>query len=140
MKEFFKNTIAKVYYNEQLDTLFLEYLDKVPNEQDFIEINSAVLEAFLTLNTNKFVADIRKMGIISINSQQWVLEKLLPGMIKHLGNAKLHHCQLLDPDEIFSKVSAANIKSKSVTIMDGFDVLQFTDEESLAEYLRSIPS
>ena len=138
MKDYYKDTVAHVYYDETLNTLFLRYTNKVPNEELFITINTAVLKAFLSLKTQKFVADVRKMGIISVKSQQWVLDQLLPQMIKHLDGKTLHHAQLLDPSEILSKVSAANIKSKSKQVADGFEVVQFSDEKELTAYLKTI--
>ncbi|HEY8938097.1 MAG TPA: hypothetical protein VIM65_22900 [Cyclobacteriaceae bacterium] len=138
MKEYYKDSVARVYYDETLNTLFLEYLSKVPNEDAFITINTAVLNAFLSLKTQKFVADIRKMGIISLKSQQWVVNNLLPGMIKHLNGKMLHHAQFLDPSEILSKVSAGNIKSKSKQVAEGFEVVQFSDQKELTAYLKKI--
>lgn len=136
--EFLKNTFARVYYNQELDTLFLEYTNKVPNDAQFIVVNQAVLDAFVKLKTQKFVADIRKMGIISLGSQDWVVKNLLPGMLKHLKGKKLYHAQFLDSAEILSKVSAANIKNKSTKVADDFEVVQFTNDKDLNEYLRSI--
>jgi hypothetical protein len=65
MKEFFKNNFARVFYDETTDALYLEYTNKVPNDEQFIRVNQAVLDAFVKINTQKFVADIRKMGIIN---------------------------------------------------------------------------
>jgi hypothetical protein len=138
MKEFYKDAVAKVYFDPTLNTLFLEYLSKVPNEETFIAINTALLKAFVSLNTQKFVADVRKMGIISLKSQQWVLNNLLPGMIKHLEGKKLYHAQLLDPSEILSKVSANNIKDKSTTVATDFEVRQFSNDNDLKAYLKTI--
>ena len=138
MKEYYKDATAKVYYDTELDTLFLEYLGKVQNDEQFIRINTAVLNAFTQLSTIKFVADIRKMGIISINSQKFVVDTLLPGMIKHLKGKRLFHAQLLDPSEVFSKVSASNIKNKSKQVADGFDVMQFTDINEMKAYLKGM--
>jgi len=137
MNPFFENSIAKIFYDEALDTLFLEYLSKVPGDESFIEINSALLKAFCTLKTQKFVADIRKMGMISVNSQKWVIENLLPGMMKHLNGKMLYHAQMLDPKDILSKVSGTNIRSKSKDIAQGFEVLQFSERKDLEDYLRS---
>lgn len=133
MKEFYKDNTARVYYDAELDTLFLEYIGKVLNDEQFIRINTAVLNAFKGLQTQKFVADIRKMGIISVNSQKWVLENLLPGMFKHLNGKILYHAQLLDPSEILSKVAAANIKNKSTTV----EVEQFSDRNELISRLKT---
>jgi len=138
MKEFFKNSFATVFYDEVADTLFLQYTSKVPNDAQFIAANEEVLKAFTALNTVKFVADIRKMGIISLNAQEWVLKNLLPAMIKHLKGKTLYHAQLLDPSEIMSKVSGANIKNKSKQVADGFEVVQFTDEAEMSKYLENV--
>ncbi|MBL7856770.1 MAG: hypothetical protein JNM57_03700 [Cyclobacteriaceae bacterium] len=135
MKEFYKDKTARVYYDPEVDALFLEYLGKVVNDAQFIQINTAVLEAFKLLQTQKFVADIRKMGIISVASQKWVLDNLLPGMIKQLKGKTLYHAQLLDPAEILSKVSAANIKSKSKQVSEGFEIIQFHDPKELKQHL-----
>lgn len=138
MQEFFKDKSAHVYYDAVLDTLFLVYTGKVQNDQQFITINTAVLAAFTKLNTQKFVADIRKMGIISVASQNWVIANLLPGMVKHLNGKMLHHAQVVDPSEILSKVSGNNIKGRSSQVAEGFEVVQFSDTEKLNEYLRSV--
>lgn len=137
MKEFLNTKTARVYYDESLDTLFLEYVGRVLNDEQFIVINSEVLNAFKSLRTQKFVADIRKMGIISIGSQEWVLKNLLPGMIKHLNGKKLFHAQLLDPSEVMAKVSGVNIKNKAKTVAEDFEVIQFTNEKEMNEYLSN---
>ncbi len=138
MQEFFKDKSAHVYYDAVLDTLFLVYTGKVQNDQHFITINTAVLAAFTKLKTQKFVADIRKMGIISVASQNWVVANLLPGMVKHLNGKMLYHAQVVDPSEILSKVSGNNIKGRSSQVAEGFEVVQFSDTEKLKEYLRSV--
>ncbi len=136
MTDFYSTTTAKIFYDSRLDSLFLEYLGPIKNDAQFIEINTAVLEAFKKLNTQKFVADIRKMGIISLASQQWVVNTLLPGMIKHLNGKKLYHAQFLDPKEILAKVSAGNIKKKETEVAKDFEVAQFADVAKLHEYLK----
>ena len=138
-ENFFQSKTARIYYDKHLDTLFLEYLGKVKNHAEFVEINSALLSAFKTLHTQKFVADVRFMGVIAVESQQWVVENLLPGMFDHLKGKPLYHAQLLDPAEVFSKISAANIRSKSTQIADGFQVEQFTDRADLENRLKNLP-
>lgn len=138
MTDYYSNTTAKIYYDPKLETLFLEYVGQVKNDAQFVEINTAVLEAFKTLKTQKFVADIRKMGIISLSSQQWVVSTLLPGMIGHLKGKKLYHAQFLDPKEILAKVSAANIKKKETEVAKDFEVRQFSDVAELHQYLKQV--
>lgn len=140
MTTYYTSTTAKVHYDSAVDTLFLEYLGPVKNDTQFIEINTAVLDAFKKLKTQKFVADVRKMGIISLASQQWVVNTLLPGMIKHLNGKKLYHAQFLDPQEILAKVSASNIKKKQTEVAKDFEVAQFSDELTLRQYLINVPT
>lgn len=139
MKEFFKSPVAKIYYDSTLDSLFLEYTSKVPSDEQFIVVNSELLKAFKQLQTQKFVADIRKMGIISLASQQWIVDTLIPGMINHLKGRTLYHAQLLDPKEILSKVSGANIRDKSKKVIKDFEVVQVSDIAELHQYLKNIP-
>jgi hypothetical protein len=136
MKTFYTDKTATVFYDESLDCLFLRYQDKVPNDDTFVKINTTVLQAFQSLKTQNFVADIRRMGIISLASQQWVVDNLLPGMVKHLNGKMLYHAQLLDPSEILSKVSGSNIRSKSHQVANGFEVEQFSNEDDLRKSLQ----
>lgn len=140
LKVFFESKTAKIYYDTLLDALFLEYTNKVIDDGEFIKINTAALEAFKQLNTQKFVADIRKMGVISVSSQQWIVKTLIPGLIAHLKGKPLFHAQFLDPAEIFSRISAKNIKVKSAQEIKEFNVEQFSDRVELEKYLYSINS
>ena len=137
MKEFYKDASAKVYYIPEVDALFLEYLGKVQNDEHFIQINTAVLQSFRKLKTQKFVADIRKMGIIGVNSQKWVVDVLLPGMVEHLKGKILFHAQLLDPKEIMAKVSGGNIKNRSSQTLDKLEMRQFTDADDMNAFLKN---
>jgi hypothetical protein len=138
MQFFFENRSAKVYYLSDLNTLFLEYTDKVVNHEQFMTINTAVLQAFLKLQTTKFVADIRKMGVISIESQKWVIDNLLPGMVKHLNGKDPIFIQLMDKSEIFAKIAADKIKDKSKDEKNGLQIMQFTDRAKMEAYLKSV--
>ena len=137
MQTFFENRSAKVYYHSDLNTLFLEYTDKVANHEQFIVINTAVIEAFLKLQTNKFVADIRKMGVISIESQKFVVDHMLPKMTNHLNGKNPVVVQLMDKSDIFVKVAADKIKDQSKNQRKGFEVMQFSDRANMEAYLKN---
>lgn len=138
MKTYFQSPTAEVYYDQQLDTLFLKYLGKVKNDDEFIEINNELLKAFQQLDTQKMVADIRYMGVISVASQNWVANNLIPSMLTHLKGKMLYHAQLMDSSDIFVKVSGSNIKNKTKDKTPGFEVKQFSEEEELIKYLKSV--
>ncbi|MFD1002189.1 hypothetical protein ACFQ21_22890 [Ohtaekwangia kribbensis] len=137
MHIFFENQSAKVYYDTALDALFLEYTNKVTCHDQFVVINTAVLNAFTKLQTQKFIADVRKMGVIGIESQKWVVDYLLPGMIKHLASKDLIHVQFMDEVEIFSKIAANKIKDKSSQAIKGIQISQFSNRAKMETYLKS---
>lgn len=137
MNTYYQDNSAKIYYDKEVDTLFLEYTGRVLNDTHFVQINTAVLETFRKLRTQKFVADIRKMGIIGVNSQKWVVEVLLPGMVEHLNGKKLFHAQLLDASEVMSKVSGGNIKNKSSHAIEKLEIRQFTDAAEMRKFLTT---
>ncbi|WP_143785780.1 hypothetical protein [Ohtaekwangia koreensis] len=116
----------------------MEYTNKVVNHEQFVMINMALLNAFVKLQTVKFVADIRKMGVISTESQKMVVDYLLPGMVKHLNGKDLIHVQLVNEADIFSKIAANTIKDKSSRTMKGIQISQFHDCAKMEAYLKSI--
>ena len=130
-KDFHTLRCANIYFDEELDALFLHYTSKVLDHEEFLEVNTLVLEASKTLNTTNFVADIRSMGIIAVESQLWVAKTLLPEMIKHLNGNTLWHAQLIDSKEVLSKVSGNNIKRKSENDIANFELVQYTSAEEL---------
>lgn len=138
MQKFFENQSAKVYYDTMLDALFLEYTNKVTSHDQFVVINTAVLNAFTKLQTQKFIADVRKMGVIGIESQKWVVDYLLPGMIKHLSSKDLIHVQFMDEVEVFSKIAANKIKDKSSQAIKGIQISQFSNRAKMETYLKSL--
>jgi hypothetical protein len=138
MQNFFENESAQIYFDATLDTLFLEYTNKVINHEQFVTINTAVLNTFVKLQTVKFVADIRKMGVIGIESQKWIVDNFLPGIIKHLNGKKPVVIQLMDASEIFAKLAGNKIKENSQNAIPDFQVIQFTDRAKMETYLRSV--
>ncbi|SMG46013.1 hypothetical protein SAMN05661096_03209 [Marivirga sericea] len=135
-KIYYETATASVFWDQGLNALFLQYNSKVKDLDEFIEINSNLLQAFQQLDTTIVVADIRKMSIISLEAQAWIVENLFPGLLKHLQGKKLFHAQLIDPKEILSKVAASNLRKKSVVVEKGFTIEQFVDEHTMEEVIR----
>ena len=134
-KIFFENQYAKVYFEKKLNTVFLEYKARVPSHQQFLVINQRVISCFEEQQTQKFVADIRKMGIISLESQQWVADVLLPALLKHLKGKPLIHAQFLDEKDVMVKVSANGVKKRSAQTIENFQLHQFSDWNELTNFL-----
>lgn len=136
---FFESAVAKVFYDSDLDTLFLEYLKNVKNHAEFLVINEALLKAFTSLNTNKLVADIRKIGIIALESQDYVANVMFPAMIKHLNGAPFYHMQYLDEKDVFAKISGGGVKAKAEKNKDNPMVVeQFSDWDKMVARLKEL--
>ncbi|WP_333820040.1 hypothetical protein [Ohtaekwangia sp.] len=138
MKEFYRTDFVSVYYDENTDALWVKYFKKIPSDKHFIPVVDAMLTGFTSLQTQKFVADIRKMGILGTESQKLIVHKLLPGMIQHLKGEKLYHVQLIDHAEIMSKVCANKVKQMGQC--DVKEIIQFSDENEVIKYMKSIVS
>jgi hypothetical protein len=136
MQIFFKNKSAVIYYDPTLDALVVEYLDKITSNEQFIEINTEAKNAFEKLSTRKVVADIRRMGVISIESQNWILNNFIPAVIKHLNGEKPIFAQLINESDIFSKVAGSNVKRKSDN--QDLNTTQFTNRKQMEAYLKSL--
>ena len=138
MKEFYRTDFATVYYDEDTDALWLKYLKNIPSDKHAIPVIDAMLAAFKSLQTQKFAADIRKMGIIGTEIQNLVATKLLGGMVDHLKGKKLYHAQLIDHTEIMSKITANKVKR---TVQhENMEVVQFSVECDVIDYMKSIVS
>jgi hypothetical protein len=135
---FFENQYAKIYFDKELNTVFLEYRSNVPSHKEFLLINENVITCFQKHQTQKFVADIRKMGIISLESQQWVADVLLPALLKHLQGKSLIHAQFLDEKDVMVKVSANGVKKRSVQAIENFELHQFNDWNKLRTFLTTV--
>ncbi|HTJ50555.1 MAG TPA: hypothetical protein VL443_13935 [Cyclobacteriaceae bacterium] len=134
MKEFYKTDFVSVFYDTETDALWVKYFQNVPSDKHFVPIIDATLNGFTSLKTQKFAVDVRRMGVLGIDSQALIISKLLPGMIRHLKGKKLYHVQLLNPNEIMAKVSANNVKRKSMS--EGMETVQFSDENEVIKYLN----
>lgn len=126
---------ATIEYSEELDALFLNYTDKIINHKEFVELNQQLLTAFQSLTTQYVVADIRKIGIIGVDSQKWASEILFPEMVKHLNGKTLYHVQLLNKKDIYSTISGNNVK-KFTTDIHGLEFYQVDQEEEVAKHIK----
>lgn len=136
---YYETDRAKVYFDEDLNTLFLVYKNRVGGTERFIEINEAMLKAFRNLDTQVMVVDARHMGVISIDSQNYVKDTLLPAMQKHLDGKTFYHAQLINPSDIFSKIAANKIKNGAEeNIQENFVMKQFTEMEDIHSWIRSL--
>jgi len=134
MKVFFKNEYGTVF-QEDKDVTVLQYFQKVPDHEAFLELNQPIIDAYNTNPTQILIADIREMGILSVDAQKWVSNTLLPTVIEKLAGKMLYHIQYLKPNEILSKVSAGNVKRFAESSNKNFVLVQYNNQEELNEGL-----
>ncbi|MCC5919513.1 MAG: hypothetical protein LAT68_04800 [Cyclobacteriaceae bacterium] len=129
-QEFFKNEYATVFQREG-DITVLKYFQKVPSHEMFLTVNEAIIDAYRERPTQILIADIRDMGILKVASQKWISNTLLPTLINILSGKTLYHAQLLNPNEIMSKVSANNVKRFEESLKSNFVMIQYDSEKEL---------
>src|SRR5688572_18449564 len=134
----FENDYASISYDAELDAIALHF-KKQALPKEFININQKVLDLFKTLTTNKFYVDTRKIGVVSLEGQQWVINNLFPGMLAHLKGRKLYHVQVVNPSEIFGRVAAGNIKTKASTNHEPQNLIieSFDSEQEAKNWLKA---
>jgi hypothetical protein len=135
-KEFYRADFVSVFYHEDTHALWVKYFQKVPSDKHVIPVIDAMLNGFKQSNTQKFMADIRKMGVLGTDSQSLIVNKLIPGMVSHLNGKRLYHAQLIDPGEIMAKITANNVKRKSDN--EKIEIVQFVNERDAIAYMKSI--
>ncbi|MFD1002034.1 hypothetical protein ACFQ21_22100 [Ohtaekwangia kribbensis] len=135
-KEFYRADFVSVFYHEDTHALWVKYFQKVPSDKHVIPVIDAMLNGFKQSNTQKFMADIRKMGVLGTDSQSLIVNKLIPGMVSHLNGKRLYHAQLIDPGEIMAKITANNVKHKSDN--EKIEIVQFVNERDAIAYMKSI--
>ncbi|MCC5919512.1 MAG: hypothetical protein LAT68_04795 [Cyclobacteriaceae bacterium] len=129
-QEFFKNEYGTVYQRDEKTTV-LEYFKKAPNHESFLKLNEAIINLYRENPTQILIADTRKMGLLTVASQKWVSDTLFPTLLNLLEGKTLYHAQLLNPTEVFSKVSANNVRRFAESLKSNFVLIQYDSEEEL---------
>lgn len=131
----FENQFATIEYDANVDSLNLIYKAN-PRYEDFIVANEKFLEEFTKRDKFRFLVDARKMGVIGIDAQNYIIQKFIPSLMAHMKGKTLYHVQVVPQNEVFAKVAANNIKSKSEREVKGFVIRQFFIEAEAKEWLR----
>jgi hypothetical protein len=88
-------------------TLLVTYKNRASNEEYRLNLTKQV-EFVRQHRLTKAVFDLRKMGVVSAENQQYTSEVYMPQMTK----AGLKHSALIVPEDIFGEASAKNITSR----------------------------
>lgn len=77
------------------------------------------------------------MEITSLNSQNLLANKMMPEIENYLNDKMLFVSQLVNPQEVVSKVVIQNIKNKTKITHSG-EVIKFTDRDKMIAYLKKL--
>ena len=128
---------ADVYFDEDLYAVALVYKQRLEGYNMFVEVHQDILDVFLQHTSNAFFVDTRKMGVLSLDCQRWVVEHLFPGMLKHLKGKTLYHAQVISKQDAFAKFGADNIRSQSEKKIEGIEIKAFEEEEEAKAWIKS---
>lgn len=87
--------------------LLVSYKNRASNEEYRLNLTKQV-ELVRQHRLSKAVFDLRKMGVLSVENQQYTSEVYMPQVTK----AGLKHSALIVPEDIFGEASAKNVTSR----------------------------
>ena len=102
---------------------------KVVNSDEYIAVNTEVLQALVKHAPYGYVADIRKQGVIGPENAKWMTEVAQPKAVE-VGVKKL---AIIIDNDIFKKFYADNLKKSVVEMGSGVTLQYFmSPEEAIA--------
>ena len=107
----FESDYITISYDEAKEIISLTYHRKGDTPEYILGMDT-FLKYFKTVNTNKFLVDACKMGVVSLEGQNHVKSYSLPSMMEHIGERRLIHAQIL-PDDIFVNYMASKVRENS---------------------------
>ncbi len=135
-KLFFDNDYVTIGYNVSMDALVISY-KRYGKEEEFVDVNKKLIDVYQDIKSGKCIADIRKMGVISVRAQQLIGEVIIPSLVEISPDNTLYHAQIITQD-IFVKVAAMKVKatSEAQSLRKGKVVVQqFIKEEDANNWL-----
>jgi hypothetical protein len=112
--------------------LLVTYKNRASNEEYRLNLTKQV-ELVRQHRLAKAVFDLRKMGVLSAENQQYTSEVFMPQITK----AGLKHSALIVPEDIFGEASAKNVTSR-VKNEVVFSIHHFKDLNQGLEWLTTL--
>jgi hypothetical protein len=112
--------------------LLVTYKNRASNEEYRLNLTKQV-ELVRQHRLAKAVFDLRKMGVVSAENQQYTSEVFMPQITK----AGLKHSALIVPEDIFGEASAKNVTSR-VKNEVVFSIHHFKDLNQGLEWLTTL--
>lgn len=135
--EKFQNQIAIISYDEENNIISMEFKMK-SSISDFIAIHEKFLEEFYKLSCNKYLVNLKKISVVSMEGHDWVVNNLFNNMLNHIIDKNLFHAQIIPSSDIFAKFVAENVKMKAEKQGDKRLVIKsFYSDTEAKEWLRA---
>ena len=134
-KELFKNEHVKIYYDDELEAIFMKYLTKITKHEQVLEANEQLLKAIKKSGAHKFAVDIRNVGVMPLKSQKHVADEFFPAVVEAAKGKHVYHAQLLNKADAFETYAISSINKKSEVVGNLLEVASFSDIDDLKSYL-----
>ncbi len=108
MQNYFETECIILLYEEESHILIHEW-KAPPTSKEFREGTNVLITAFEHFKTGKLVSDVRQMGAVLSDDQQWILADWIPRARK----AGFSHSALIIPEDIFTQMALEGMSEQS---------------------------
>ncbi|AYB32036.1 hypothetical protein [Chryseolinea soli] len=108
MQNYFENDFLFIRYDEKNHLLILEW-KLAPASPEFKEGTNMLITAFEHFKTGKLVSDIRQLGAVHPDDQQWISNDWISRAVK----AGFSCSAAVLPDDVFTHMSLEGMSSQS---------------------------
>jgi hypothetical protein len=131
ISEIDSNPPYQIKYSQQNDIIYVEWFGKTTSFQ-FREGNETLIEKIREHNCGRVINDIRKLELISMEDQQWIIQDYLPRSV----DAGFKVVAFINPEEVFNKLSVLTVlhSFEDLPLKSGF----FDTVEEAEGWVKSI--
>ena len=127
-KSFSGATYAKVYYDEEANTIMDVWDGTFGSQDNFKKVISFIKEQIVSRGITKWLADLQFMKGSFDGSRDWMTQEVMPQLIQ----AGLLHEAIVLPLNVFSKLSARD----AIVKIHNFELRQFSDINEAKSWLQ----
>ena len=135
---YYDDAFVCIGYNTHKHYTFMRF-KKICSSKQFRDYHYKLLDFFKEKTPNAHLVDTSKMGVVSLDDQQYVGKNIIPQMANLAGEGTLQIAVIVSKD-IFAKFAVQNIEkqAKSLDKKEKVDHQMFGNEANAVEWLTSL--
>lgn len=126
----FENSVAKISFNREASVIEVEWI-QTPTSREFREILTKGLGFVQETKVSQWIGDVRHLGAISEEDQQWSTNEWFPEAIV----SGIKKMGVIVSDDVFNQLSVEEIMSK-VAVVD-FSSRYFASRADALSWMQS---